>query len=89
MPISGNPKMMAYDIAKGFTYFTQATLRKYNAGDLKIIISNINIVQREIGSEQVPQEDVMAIKAKNQKLQRLNQAISVIHSYAKLRRMRI
>ncbi len=89
MPISGNPKMMAYDIAKGFTHLSQATLKKYNPADLKIILTNLSIVQREIRGEQIPQEDVMAIKAKNQRLQRLSQAVSVINSYAKLHRIRI
>ena len=87
MAISGSPKMLAYDISKGVTNITAATIKQYTAADLKTIIVNIGIVQREVRGEQVPIDDTMAIKAKNQKLQRLNQAVSIITSYAKLRRM--
>jgi hypothetical protein len=87
MAISGSPKMLAMDIAKGLTTITAATIKQYTPTDLKTIMTNIGIVQREIRGEQVPLEDVMAVKAKNQKLQRLNQAISTISSYAKQRRI--
>ncbi len=89
MAISGNPKMMSYDIAKGLTHLTAAGLKKYTAQDLKTILNNLSIVQREIRAERVPLEDVMAVKEKNQKLQRLNQAATVINGYAKKRQMRI
>ncbi len=66
---------------------TVATIKQYTPADLKTIMVNIGIVQREIRGEQVPIDDVMAVKAKNQKLQRLNQAVSTISSYAKQRRI--
>jgi len=87
MAISGSPKMLAYDIAKSVTNFSAATIKQYTAADLKAIVVNIGIVQREIRGEQVPLDDTMAVKAKNQKLQRLNQALSIITTYAKQRRM--
>ena len=87
MAISGSPKMLAYDIAKSVTNFSAANIKQYTQADLKAIIANIGIVQREIRGEQVPLDDTMAIKAKNQKLQRLNQALSIIAAYAKQRRM--
>ncbi len=89
MAISGSPKMMAYDISKGLVHLTQANLRQYTAQDLKTILTQISIVQREIRGEQVPLEDIMAIKEKNQKLMRLNQATTIINSYAKQRRLKI
>jgi hypothetical protein len=87
MAISGSPKMLAYDIAKSVTNFSAATIKQYTAADLKAIVVNIGIVQREIRAEQVPLDDTMALKAKNQKLQRLNQALSIIMTYAKQHRM--
>jgi len=87
MAISGSPKMLAWDIAKGVTTITISNIKQYAPADLKSIIVNIGIVQREIRGEQVPLDDIMAIKAKNQRLQRLNQAISTISSYAKQRRI--
>ncbi len=87
MPISGSPKMLAMDIARGVTNMTAATVRQYTPADLKILVASIAIVQREIRGEAVPLDDTLAIKAKNMKLQRLNQALSTISSHAKLRRI--
>jgi hypothetical protein len=87
MAISGSPKMLAGDISKGVTTITVSNIKQYTPADLKTIMVNIGIVQREIRGEQVPFEDIMAVKAKNQRLQRLNQAISTISSYAKQRRI--
>ena len=87
MAISGSPKMLVWDIAKGLTNITVTTIKQYAPADLKTIVVNIGIVQREIRGEQVPLEDILAIKAKNQRLQRLNQALSTISSYAKQRRI--
>lgn len=87
MAISGSPKMLAYDIAKSVTNFSAATIKQYTPADLKIIVAHIGIVQREIRGEQVPLDDTMAVKAKNQKLQRLNQALSIINAYARQRRI--
>ena len=89
MAISGSPKMTAYDIAKGLTHVTSAALKKYTPQDLKTILNNLNIVQREIRAEQVPLDDVMAAKEKNQKLQRINQVVTVITNYTKKRRIKI
>ena len=89
MAISGSPKMLAYDIAKGLVHFSLANLKKYTAQDLKVVLSNLSIAQREIRSDIIPLEDVMAVKEKNQKLQRLNQAVTVINTYAKKRRIGI
>jgi hypothetical protein len=87
MAINGSPKMLAGDIAKGLTTITVSNIKQYTPSDLKTIVVNIGIVAREIRGEQVPLEDIMAVKAKNQKLQRLNQALSTISSYAKQRRI--
>ena len=87
MAISGSPKMLANDIAKGLVHFSLTSLRKYTAQDLKVILSNLSIVQREIRGDVVSMEDIMAIKEKNQKLQRLNQAVTVINNYTKKRRI--
>jgi hypothetical protein len=89
MALSFNPKMLAYDIAKGMVYFSPANLKKYSPQDLKNILSHLNLVQREVRAKQIPQEEVMKIKEKNQQLQRLNQAMTTINSYVKQRRIQL
>ena len=85
MPIAGNPKKLASDVAQGYQQFTQATLRAYNPEELKVLLFNLSIVLREVRATQVPLEEIDALKDKNVKIRRLNQAINTIQSYASLR----
>jgi hypothetical protein len=87
MSISGNPHKLAMDIALGYTNVTMATLKRYNQQDLKTLNVNLNIVLRELRREQVPLEDIMAIKMKNMKIQRVNQALSIIRTYCRKKRI--
>jgi hypothetical protein len=87
MPIAGNPKKLAYDVAQGYQQFTQATLRAYNLEDLKVLLFNLNIVLREVRGTQVPLEDIEALK--NVKIRRLNQAINTIQYYASLKGLKL
>ena len=89
MAISGNPKKLAQDIADGFHSLSPPTLRKYSPADLKIILTNMAIVKRNIRQLQVPPEEVQLIKAKNMKISRLNQAEMVLRSYCKKKRIPI
>ncbi len=89
MAIEGNPKIMAQDISEGFGLFTSATLKKYTRQDVQIIKNNILIVQREIRGEQVDLEDVMMIKKKNMRIQRLAQALNILETYCKKNRILI
>ncbi|OGQ00184.1 MAG: hypothetical protein A2Z51_05205 [Deltaproteobacteria bacterium RBG_19FT_COMBO_52_11] len=85
MPISGSPKKLANDVASGYQQFTHATLRQYNPEDLKALLFNLNIVLKGLRGQQIPQEDNEAIKEKNVKMRRLNQAINTIQSFSALR----
>jgi hypothetical protein len=89
MTISGSPKVFAYDIAEGFHYLTQISLRKYTPADLKIISKNLDIVQREIRGERVDLEDILAVKRKNMRIQRINQALMVLRAFCKQRKIPI
>jgi hypothetical protein len=87
MPIAGSPKKLAQDIADGFLMLSPPMLKNYTPGDLKTIVANIGIVARELRQWVIPQDDVMAIKARNMKLSRLNQAEMVIQTYCKRNRV--
>jgi hypothetical protein len=89
MPIAGSPKKMAQDIAEGFMSISLPMLKTYTPADLKTVIVNLGIVGRELRQEQVPQDDVMAAKAKNMRLTRLNQAEIVIRAFCKKKRIPI
>ncbi len=87
MAISGNPKKLAQDIAEGYFSLSPPALKKYTPADLKVIIANLGLVQREFRQAQVPLEDVALVKAKNMRLSRLNQAELVVRSYCKKQRI--
>ena len=89
MAIAGNPKKIAQDIADGFVSLSPLTLKRYSPADLKLILGNIGIVQREIRALQVPLDDVLQLKAKNIRLMRLNQGEVVLRSFCKKHRIPI
>ena len=89
MAIAGNPKKMAQDIADGFVSLSPPVLKRYIPVDLKVILVNMGLVQREVRALQVPQNDLVQIKAKNTRLTRLNQAEVVLRSYCKKYRIPI
>ena len=89
MTTSFNPKRLAHDIAKGLVYLNPGTLKRYTAGDFKVLLSQLMIVQREIRATHIPQEDQMASNARNRQLQHINQAITMMNSFAKKHRFRL
>lgn len=89
MAISGNPKKMAQDVAEGFILISPPMLKNHTAADMKIILNSLALVQREFRSAQIPLDDIQALKAKNTRLSRLNQAELVVRSYCKKMRIPI
>lgn len=89
MPIAGSPKRMAQDIADGFTMLSPPMMRGYTQTDIKVILTNLAIVARELRQGQIPLDDIMAIKSRNMKLSRLHQAETVVRAYCKKHRISI
>lgn len=87
MAIAGNPKKLAQDIADGYLILTPPMLRSYTPADLRTISVHIGMVARDLRQELIPTDDVMAIKARNMKLSRLNQADMVIQAFCKKKRI--
>jgi len=83
MPFAGSPKAFARDIAEGFIDLTPLVLKKFTRGEIKIIHTNLNLILREVRGQGVSQDDIPAIRHKNLRLQRLNQALLVLHTYCK------
>ena len=89
MAISGSPKKLAQDIADGYLSLSPPMPKPSNPADMKTILANIAGVTRDLRQEPTPLEDVMALKTKNMKLSRLNQAGVVIRAYCKKKRIPI
>ncbi|OQY24328.1 MAG: hypothetical protein B6I37_03495 [Desulfobacteraceae bacterium 4572_35.2] len=87
MAITGSPKKLAQDIADGYMTLSPPMLRRYTGADMKIIINNIAMITRDLRQLTIAQDDALAIKQRNNKMSRLNQATVVIRSYCKKRRI--
>jgi hypothetical protein len=89
MPIECNPKKMAEDVSHGLISFNKAVLKKYTPVDLKVIHSNLQVVLREVRAQFVELTNFEAVKEKNIRMQRLNQAIMMLSNYCKLYRVQL
>lgn len=89
MAISGNPKKIAQDVRDGFNQISPAQLRSYSAQDMKVVLTNLALVTRELRQEAIPLDDIMALKKRNMQLGRLRQAETIIRSFCKKKRLPI
>ncbi len=87
MAIAGSPKKLAQDIADGYMTLSPPMLRRYTGTDMKIMINNIAMITRSLRQLTIAQDDALAIKQRNNKMSRLNQATVIIRSYCKKRRI--
>ena len=89
MAISGNPKKLAQDIRDGFMQISLPQLKQYSPLDMKTMLTNLAMVTRELRSETIPLDDVLALKKRNMQLSRLRQTETIIRSFCKKRRIPI
>jgi hypothetical protein len=83
MPIPGNPRDFARDIAEGFFIFNQATCRQFTPQELKTIYHFLEQVSRETRAEQIPADHVVEVQKRNLKIGRANNALLFIRNHAK------
>ena len=87
--MAGSAKKLAQDVSDGYLSFSPPMLRKYSPVDIKLVLANLALVTRELRQEQIPLDDIMAVKMRNMKLTRLNQAEVVIRAYCTKKRIPI
>lgn len=83
MTISANPKKFAQAVSEGFVRLTPPMLKGHTPGQLKTLLSNLGMVQRELRQVQVALDDADAMKQKNYRLTRLNQAEVILRGFCK------
>jgi hypothetical protein len=87
MPINGNPKKIAQDVRDALVTISQPQLRSYSPSDMKVMLSALAMVTRELRQTTVSLDDIMALKKRNMQLGRLRQTETIIRSYCKKRRI--
>jgi len=77
------------DVAEGYVVVNPLFLKSFDHETLRDFYIEISKVQIEIRAERFPTHDVLAIRSRNLRLQRLFAATMVIRNYARERRVPI
>lgn len=77
----------AKDVANGFFTVNPLTLKKFTAEAIKALHHQLKKVQMEVRNERFDSHDVLAIRNRNMRLQRLHQAMTVLENTARERRV--
>lgn len=85
--IGGSAYGMAQQICNGFILVTERTFIRMARNELDGLAFELDKVMREVRGEQPPQEDLLAIKDKNRRMQRLNSATTILQSFRQRRKI--
>ena len=77
------------DVAEGYVVVNPLFLKSFDHETLRDFYIEISKVQIEIRAERFPTHDILAIRSRNLRLQRLFAATMVIRNYARERRVPI
>ena len=81
--IPGNPLGYARDIAEGSAPFSVLQIKKMTPDELRKMVSNINIVLREVRTTAVVAHDIDGMRRRAHRLQRLSNALLLLETHAK------
>ena len=76
--IGGSAYAMSRDIAEGYILLNAALLKKFSSAELSQLRHELGKVQKEIRSEQTPQNDVQAIQKRARKISRISAALLIL-----------
>ena len=80
-------KAIAQDISEGYLAVNPIFLKPFNDETLKELYTEVSKFQVEIRAGKFPNGDIMAIRMRNLKLQRLFSAQMVIRTFARVKRI--
>lgn len=86
--IGGSAYAMAQQVAGGFVLVTELTLKRLEAGDLRLLDFELDKVLREIRGEQPAIDDMAAVQTRNRRIQRLTGCRAMIQQYRLRHRIR-
>ncbi len=89
MPAKGarNYKAIAVDVAEGFVTINPLFLKGFDEEGIKSLYNAIERKQAEIRAEPFPHHDVLLIRKRNIRLQRLYASLTIIKAFARERRI--
>jgi hypothetical protein len=80
---------IARDIVEGYAYLSPLFLKKFDQDTFKSLHHILSKAQKEIRAERFPLNDASKMRKRNQKLQRLHQAMMVLEYAAKEKRFHL
>ena len=83
--MGGSAPAMASQVAEGFILLSANTLRGFTPGDLVLLRTELEKLQREARSVVPPQDDALANQARNRRITRISSAIQVVNARQTLR----
>jgi len=78
---------VAADIADGFIFLNPLILKGFASETYKELYYQLKKVQTTVRNEKFPSHDPAAIRSRNLRLQRLHQAIVVLHNAARVKKV--
>lgn len=72
---------MVKDIAEGYIIVSDHTFKKFQSNDIQSFLAELDKLLREIRGVMTPPDDMEALQRKNRKLQRLNQAQTIVQAF--------
>lgn len=80
-------KALIRDVAEGYVAVNPLFLKSFEPEILRDFYHEISKVQIDIRTEKFPTRDIIAIRGRNVKLQRLYSAVMIIRNFARERRI--
>lgn len=74
---------VAKDIAEGFFSINPLVLKKFGSQEYQTLHHQLKKLQNEVRAEKFPLHDVLAIRSRNNRLQRLHSALIVLEHTAR------
>jgi len=78
---------IAKDVADGFITFNPLLIKRLDGSAYKELLQQLKKVQQEARASKFPLHDTDGIRKRNMRLQRLNQAITILEHEARERRL--
>ena len=76
--MGGSAPAMANQIAEGYILLSANTLRAFLPGELALLRTELEKLQRDARAVVPPQDDALAQQARNRKIARLSSALQVV-----------
>jgi hypothetical protein len=84
-----NFKAIASDVSDGFITINPIFLKPFDANTLKTLYSALERKQKELRAEPFPYNDLVLIRKRNLKLQRLYSSLTVVKNFAREKRFKL